>query len=451
MSKTVRLTKGTKTLVIKTVRSGGAGAGAASNAFIYQPGGGGIGPSVFGDWATLMLALDAARTAGGLPPGGKFQILFDNSITSPAVIPAGTYDMTNVEWRGTGGATFFVSVSIPEGAIFTGLREIRHFLAIDFTGTTPPVSDFSNFESFFIEDEVKLSCSGAGPFCRITSAITVFFFINENFAGLGTGGPCIDASVSGSTISVFSAGGSIVADTFSGVAGSTLSITPRDTNAIVSSVHPQFLGSFTTNYEGILRQHVRPPRTTAVSTPTSGQLYLMDTTSAAISQTLPAVTTFFPGDMLTFIKTAGANPITISPGGSDTISGGTAPVVLSDPVDSVVFIRGHLTTADWHVLKQPIGPRWNVTAVATSVVTAQLGDLQRCDPSGGAFAVNLPAVTAGNEGAEIIVKNVTASVNAITITPAGADTIDGAATLVINTARGVARIVSNGVSDWMIA
>jgi hypothetical protein len=91
-----------------------------------------------------------------------------------------------------------------------------------------------------------------------------------------------------------------------------------------------------------------------------------------------------------------------------------------------------------------------VTDVKTGSYNAAVGELVRCDPTGGAFPVNLPAVAAANKGRSIIVKNQSASANNITVTPAGADTTDGAPTTVIASARTVRTFTSDGTSDWMI-
>jgi hypothetical protein len=96
---------------------------------------------------------------------------------------------------------------------------------------------------------------------------------------------------------------------------------------------------------------------------------------------------------------------------------------------------------------------WNFTAVKTSNYVASVGEVVKCDPSGGAFAVTLPPVPTTNTQREIdiIVKNVTSSTTTITITPDGSDTIDGAASATITTAHGVVRLLAlPGGTDWII-
>jgi hypothetical protein len=93
--------------------------------------------------------------------------------------------------------------------------------------------------------------------------------------------------------------------------------------------------------------------------------------------------------------------------------------------------------------------RWQTnTAVKTANYTAAPGDLVRCDPSGGAFAVTLPTV-AGDDRM-IVIKNVTTSTNAITITPDGSDTIDLAASLVMDVGLQAIILIPDGVTNWMV-
>lgn len=94
-------------------------------------------------------------------------------------------------------------------------------------------------------------------------------------------------------------------------------------------------------------------------------------------------------------------------------------------------------------------PPWVVTGTKTGAYTAALGEFVVCDPTAGGFTVTLPAVATAKFGRSIVVKNHSGSTNTITIAAAGSDKIDGAATVTITTARGVTRLVNNGIFDWM--
>lgn len=102
------------------------------------------------------------------------------------------------------------------------------------------------------------------------------------------------------------------------------------------------------------------------------------------------------------------------------------------------------------------GPIFNVRNSPSSPVTAATHDLINADTSSAAVTVNLPAIVGsgweGNGGEMIIVKDAAANAgtNNITINPNGSDTIDGAASLVISTNGGVARLVSDGAGDWTV-
>lgn len=100
----------------------------------------------------------------------------------------------------------------------------------------------------------------------------------------------------------------------------------------------------------------------------------------------------------------------------------------------------------------PAGPpgALTVTAVKVAPYTAASGELVRCNPTGGAFAVTLPLAASVTAGQPIVVKNTTSSTNAITIARSGADTIDGATSASIAVALGSLTFNSDGVSNWMI-
>lgn len=90
------------------------------------------------------------------------------------------------------------------------------------------------------------------------------------------------------------------------------------------------------------------------------------------------------------------------------------------------------------------------TGVQDAAYSANAWDLVECDPTLAGFTVTLPEKPPS--GTEVMVKNASASANAITIAPRGTDTIDGAAGATIAAARGVTWFIySHETADWRVA
>lgn len=101
------------------------------------------------------------------------------------------------------------------------------------------------------------------------------------------------------------------------------------------------------------------------------------------------------------------------------------------------------------------GEVYTRTAAKTASYTALITDNYiPCDTAGAAagFPINLPAANAVPAGWVITVKDSTgsAATKNVTITRAGADTIEGATTKVINTAFGLFTLMSDGTSKWEV-
>lgn len=105
----------------------GGGGDATVQSFTYRPGGADNGPSVFNTWADLYTALDTARTTA--QGGGSFEIIFDDTDTSPCVIPIGAYDMTGVRWRGVNSFSGVRTVGLV-AVSFAGGVDITHLMQI---------------------------------------------------------------------------------------------------------------------------------------------------------------------------------------------------------------------------------------------------------------------------------------------------------------------------------
>lgn len=100
------------------------------------------------------------------------------------------------------------------------------------------------------------------------------------------------------------------------------------------------------------------------------------------------------------------------------------------------------STIEWSV----VGP---FTAVGAPHALA-CGQLAQVNPTAGAFAVTLPAIGALNAGCPVTIKKIVGIATAVTVTPTGADTIDGEATFVMDGALDSITVVSDGASNWMV-
>ena len=151
---------------------------------------------------------------------------------------------------------------------------------------------------------------------------------------------------------------------------------------------------------------------------------------------------FSSGDLAVLVQ----SPITVDASGID-LSLATDPGLedstgLRVQLDGTTLTRG----ASGLSVTNPEG-LWTVTAVQTGTYGASVGEIVRADPSGGTFTINLPtAASIGGQG--IWIKNVTADTTAITVDGNGSETIDGATTVSMTTARQSLYIVSDG-TNWM--
>ena len=72
------------------------------------------------------------------------------------------------------------------------------------------------------------------------------------------------------------------------------------------------------------------------------------------------------------------------------------------------------------------------------------------DATGGAFAVTLPPSNSETINRDVHIKRLNAGVNAVTITAAGTDTIDGAATQVLAIQYTSLHMVADGAGKWWL-
>ena len=222
-----------------------------TTSFRFQPGGT-RSKNTYTDWAELMLAI--AKT------DGTKELLFDDSFGLIS-IPPGGYDMTDVRWQGPSDQTLRVLVTIPEGVSFTKFRYMEGFIEVDFTGLTPPVSDFSG-----IPDVVRLlpgatiKCSGTGPF---------FFIDAGEIGGIALlGGEIMNAGyevfelggVGATALGIVNFQSTIGANAIRGVVGSAFQYQPGDASARIDFTQTNFLGTalFRSSFEQFKARFVVP-------------------------------------------------------------------------------------------------------------------------------------------------------------------------------------------------
>lgn len=95
-----------------------------------------------------------------------------------------------------------------------------------------------------------------------------------------------------------------------------------------------------------------------------------------------------------------------------------------------------------HGFRSPVGLK-----TTTTTLTSGNGMNNSCDATSGAFTITLPAASASN-GQTFWFKKIDSSANAITITRAGSDTIDGATTYVLSTQYQWVQLINDGTSKW---
>lgn len=84
----------------------------------------------------------------------------------------------------------------------------------------------------------------------------------------------------------------------------------------------------------------------------------------------------------------------------------------------------------------------------TANFTIVTGVFFPCDATSGAIAITLPSAGALSESRVIVVKKTDSSVNAVTVTRAGSDTIDGATTYVLSSQYDAVILVDDESGNW---
>lgn len=368
---------------------GGGGTPGISNCLIYQPGGGSAGPGTFDTWSDLITALGLLRAdASG---GGCYTIQFDDQFVSPAVVPAGAYNMTDVTWEGRADG-FGAFVELAEGSSFAGLRRFEGYLQVTNLNTTAPaVIDLLNGGIVTLHGAVLETVTGGQPFFGLAAlgpGDTVVFELYETSqigASPLVAGPVIDAPA-GATVFIGTEGASAIAvpGAVVGAVGATLQ-RASSSLATVNTVYPNWLGTIDPPRLDVAPSLVPTPYLLAPAVaPVSATFNLwmrLDASGGAIAQPLPAIGAAAQGlsgpGCFVLVSEHGGGVATVTPNGADTIGGAAGAVRV--PANGALLLVSD-GVSDWTVVAIVGGGPTNwqsFTYTATGV-------------EGQAFTVTLP-------------------------------------------------------------
>jgi len=216
--------------------------GIVATTFVFRPGGV-AGGNVYTTWATLYAAFSAVE--------GPKWVQVDSSL-AVATVPAGTWDVRDVNWVGHfGDLGASAQLDFADGAKFTNLSSISQVLSF-VSHSTSSVVDVPLGTTYvvYLHEGVNIGCDGTAPFFSVGATnLVLVTFVSAAIVDLGY--PVVDLYDAGSQVIVvgFDMGsdalsGRLDPDTISGIAGSTL-LLPRDSNSNLSTTQPSFLGTIT--------------------------------------------------------------------------------------------------------------------------------------------------------------------------------------------------------------
>lgn len=138
------------------------------NSFVYKPGGF-TGGNTYATWAELIAKLQAIQ--------GPKTIYIDDSLVSPAVIPAGAYDFTDVTLAG-GRTDTITTLSFADGVQITNLRKITGPMFVGGNNTVTPIESISAGANQLLDlgPGVFISNAGTQPIWEVANVSLSFLF-----------------------------------------------------------------------------------------------------------------------------------------------------------------------------------------------------------------------------------------------------------------------------------
>lgn len=360
----------------KPGRAGGGSFGANAGDFLYQPGGVAVG-RVYTSWVALYAAYTLAIAAGER----GVDIFFDDTFTSPAVIPAGAYSFDpTTTWRGSihsdDAPAAFVEVALADGVtLATGPGMIADFLRITSQSALPVVTvGLGDFYRLVLGLNSTIRCSGAGSFIEVQDGGFGRFILLENAALQLSVTEVIDVLAGGEAlITALASGASVATGTITGAAGSTVSFQLGDAAAALSLTQAGLIGisDFSRAVDSYFSRVVHPLANFAgpgnYDVVQDDSVVLVDTSAGAATVTLPLlgvsapVEPAFGGRQIIVKRTTGGDDVTIVPQAGETIDG-EASYTLDTDLEAVILV-GDSPATTWHVVGQSEEPMDNAAII----------------------------------------------------------------------------------------
>lgn len=185
-------------------------------------------------------------------------------------------------------------------------------------------------------------------------------------------------------------------------------------------------------------------KTASYTAAVTDQLAVLNTSSGAITVTLPAVATSTNATLF-FLVSDATNAVTFDANASETINGQTTLVCRNKYELVTLWCDG---SAWWAFQCSQAQSRRAFQTKATTYTATIDDEVVLCDGSISGWTLTLPTA-ASAKGRLLIVKALSVSGGNITIDGNGSETIDGATTLVISTAYRAVTLCSDG-SSWHV-
>ena len=90
------------------------------------------------------------------------------------------------------------------------------------------------------------------------------------------------------------------------------------------------------------------------------------------------------------------------------------------------------------------------TVEVSAAHTITVGGFFPCDATSGAFAITLPAAGAQTYSRRVTIKKTDVSANAVTVTRAGSDTLDGATAYALSSQYDSVTLIDDNNGNWHI-